>query len=609
MTWQGWAQIALFAALASVVVKPLGAYIATIADGSRQSWRPVAFIESGIYRLAGIDPAEEQSWVRYALALLMFHLAGIVALYGLQRLQNLLPLNPQGVAAVGPDLALNTAVSFATNTSWQSYGGEMTLSYLSQMAGITVQSFLSCATGVAVALALVRGIARRSAQTIGNFWVDVTRVTLYVLLPICIVGALFLVWEGVPQTLGPYVGAATLEGAHQSIALGPIASQEVIKLMSGDGGGFFNANSAHPFENPTAVCGLFEMLLIFLLGVALTYTFGRMVGDQRQGWTLFAVMAVLFIAGAATIYANEAQPNHAFAAFGVDQAAGNMEGKELRFGVAQSSLFATVSTASSDGAVDSMHDSFMPLSGLVLMANMMLDEVIVGGPGSGLFGIILFVFVAVFAAGLMIGRTPEYLGKKIEANEVKMAMLALLCPPAFILGLSAVACVLPAGLAGLNNAGPHGFSEILYAYTSAAATNGSAFAGLSANTPFYNLTLATAMFAGRFLVIIPVLAIAGSLALKLRIPPSAGTLPTHGPQFVALMVGTILIVGGLTFFPSLALGPVAEHFAMQATVGAISRRLPAPTSAARAYRRAAARWIPAGRPDPRSTSGADRRRR
>jgi potassium-transporting ATPase potassium-binding subunit len=572
VTWQGWLQIAVFVALVTAAVKPLGLHVARIAQGQDYAWRWLRVVENGIYRLAGVDPAEEQSWVGYAIALLWFHLAGIVALYALQRVQTLLPLNPQGVDPVGPDLALNTAVSFATNTSWQSYGGETTLSYLSQMAGITVQSFLSCATGVAVALALVRGIARRSAQTIGNFWVDLTRITLYVLLPICIVAPLFLVWQGVPQTLSPYVGATTLEGAHQLLARGPVASQEVIKLLSGDGGGFFNVNSAHPFENPTALAGLLEMILIFLLGVALTYTFGRMVGDQRQGWALFAAMAVLFIAGVTVVYANEATRNRAFSPFGVDQlagpeqAGGNMEGKEVRFGIAQSALFAEVSTASSDGAVDSMHDSFMPLSGLVLMANMMLDEVIVGGPGSGLFGMLLFVFVAVFAAGLMIGRTPEYLGKKIEADEVKMAMLALLCVPAFILGLAAVAAVLPAGLAGLNNAGPHGFSEILYAYTSAAATNGSAFAGLNANAPFYKLTLAAGMFAGRFLVIVPVLAIAGSLARKLRIPASVGTLPTHGTLFVALLVGTIVIVGGLTFFPSLAIGPLAEHVAMRAGI-------------------------------------------
>ncbi len=568
MTWQGWLQIAVFAAVVTALVKPLGGYISRALDGSGSVQRVTAPLENALYRLAGVDPAEEQSWTSYALALLWFHLAGIVMLYGLLRLQNYLPLNPQQLDTLTPDLALNTAVSFASNTSWQSYGGETTLSYFSQMAGITVQSFLSCATGVAVAMALVRGFARRSSRAIGNFWVDMTRTTLYVLLPVCSVAGLFLVWQGVPQTLGPYVTATTLEGTQQVLALGPVAAQEAIKLLSGDGGGFFNVNSAHPFENPTALAGLVEMLLIFLIGVTLTNTFGRMVGDQRQGWALFAVMAVLFVAGVSAIYAGEARPNPALAAPGVDQAAevwqggGNMEGKEVRFGVAQSSLFASVSTASSDGAVDSMHDSFMPLSGLVLLANMMVDEVIVGGPGSGLFGILLFVIVAVFAAGLMIGRTPEYLGKKIEGNEVKMTMLALLCVPAFILGLSAVAAVVPAGIAGLGNNGPHGFSEILYAYTSAAATNGSAFAGLSANTPFYNLTLAAAMFAGRFLVIIPVLSIAGMLAAKKVVPASAGTLPTHGMLFVGLMIGTVLIVGGLTFFPALALGPAAEHFAM-----------------------------------------------
>ena len=572
MTWQGWLQIVVFAALITAAVKPLGGHIARIVEGQGKIQRKLAVLESGIYRLAGVDPAHEQSWISYALALLWFHFAGIVAVYALQRLQNLLPLNPQQLDAVAPDLAFNTAVSFTTNTSWQSYSGETTLSYLSQMVGITVQSFLSCATGIAVAIALVRGFARRSAQTVGNFWVDLTRVTLYVLLPICVVATLFLVWQGVPQTLGPHISVTTLEGAHQVLARGPVASQEAIKQLSGDGGGFFNANSAHPFENPTALAGLVEMLLILLVGAALTNTFGRMVGDQRQGWALLAAMSVLFLAGMAVVYANETTPSHALSSFGVDQfagptqAGGNMEGKEVRFGIGQSALFATVSTASSDGAVDAMHDSFMPLSGMVLMANMMLDEVIIGAPGSGLFGILLFVIVAVFVAGLMIGRTPEYLGKKIEAHEVKMAMLALLCVPAFILGMSAVAAVLPVGLAGLNNAGPHGFSEILYAYTSATATNGSAFAGLSANTPFYNLTLAAAMFAGRFLVIVPVLSIAGTLASKGGVPSSAGTLPTHGMQFVALLVSTIVIVGGLTFFPALAIGPVAEQVAMQARI-------------------------------------------
>ena len=430
MSWQGWLQIVVFAGLITAAVRPLGGHIARSLDGCGRVQRVLAPIENGLYRLAGVDPTEEQSWARYALALLWFHLAGIVALYTMQRLQNLLPLNPQQFDAVSPDLALNTAVSFATNTSWQSYGGETTLSYLAQMAGITVQSFLSGATGVAVAIALVRGFTRRSSQTIGNFWVDLTRVTLYVLLPICVVAALFLVWQGVPQTLGAYASATTLEGANQVLARGPVASQMAIKLLSGDGGGFFNANSAHPFEDPTALAGMLEMLLIFLIGVALTNTFGRMVGDQRHGWALFTAMALMFVAGLAVVYASEGTHNSALAPFGIDQAAGdwqaggNMEGKEVRFGIGQSALFATVTTASSDGAVDATHDSFKPLSGLVMMANMMLDEVIVGGPGSGLFGILLFAIVAVFAAGLMIGRTPEYLGKKIESNEVKMTMLS-----------------------------------------------------------------------------------------------------------------------------------------------------------------------------------------
>jgi K+-transporting ATPase ATPase A chain len=571
MTWQGWLQIAVFAVLATATVRPLGGYIARVIDaGSTTPQRLLRPIETGFYRLAGIDPAEEQTWPAYALGLLVFHLAGIVMLYALQRLQSCLPLNPRQFGAVAPDLALNTAVSFATNTSWQSYAGETTLSNLTQMAGITVQSFLSAAAGIAVAIALVRGFARRSAATIGNVWVDLTRATLYILLPVCVVATVFLVWQGVPQTLGDYVRATTLEGAQQMLARGPVASQEAIKLLSGDGGGFFNANSAHPFENPTALSGMLEMLLIFLLGTALTNTFGRLVGDERQGWALFAVMALMFLAGAAAIYASETTRNPALATIQLDQAAGdlqgggNLEGKEVRFGVAQSALFATVTTASSDGAVDAMHDSFMPLSGLVLLGNMMLDEVIVGGPGSGLFGMLLFAVVAVFVAGLMIGRTPEYLGKKIEAEELKMTMLVLLTVPAFILVLAAVAAAVPAGVAGLNNAGPHGFSELLYAYTSGTGTNGSAFAGLNANSPFFNLTLALAMFAGRFLVFIPVLCIAGGLAAKRIVPASAGTLPTGGAQFVGMLIGTVAIVGGLAFLPALALGPVAEHFAMQA---------------------------------------------
>jgi potassium-transporting ATPase potassium-binding subunit len=570
MTWQGWLQVAVFIALTVALVKPVGGHIIRSVEGTGRLARMGAPFEGMLYRLAGIDPAREQSWGAYALAMLWFSLAGVVALYVLQRLQNVLPLNPQHFDAVSPDLALNTAISFTTNTSWQSYAGETTVSYLVQMAGITVQSFLSAATGIAVAIALIRGFARRSSQTVGNFWVDMTRSTLYVLLPISIIVGLFLVWQGVPQTLGPSVDMITPEGAHQVLARGPVASQEVIKLMSGDGGGFFNVNSAHPFENPTALSGLVEMLLIFVIGVALTNTFGRMIRDERQGWALLAAMGVMFAVGVAVIYAAEATPNHSFAGLHLNQgsdalqAGGNMEGKEARFGISQSSLFATVSTASSDGAVDSMHDSYMPVSGLVLLANMMVDEVIVGGPGSGLFGILLFAIVAIFAAGLMIGRTPEYVGKKLEANEIKMTMLALLAVPAATLGFTAVAAVLPGALAGLSNSGPHGFTELLYAYTSAAATNGSAFAGLNANTPFFNLTLAAAMFIGRFIVIVPVLCVAGTLAAKRAVPVSLGTLPTHRMQFVALLVGTVVIVGGLTFFPALALGPVAEQFAMQA---------------------------------------------
>ncbi len=561
MSWQGWAQAGIFALLVVALVRPAGDFVARVMQGE---FLPLRKLERVLYRLAGVDETQEQGWIAYATALLLFNGAGILALYALQRVQALLPLNPQHFDPVAPDLALNTAVSFVTNTSWQGYAGEQTMSHLSQMLGITVQSFLSGATGIVVAIALVRGFVRAGSATIGNFWVDLTRATLYLLLPVCVIAALFFVWQGVPQTMGGFVSATTLEGAHQVIARGPVASQEAIKLLSGDGGGFFNANSAHPFENPTALSGMVQMLLIFLVGIALTGTFGRMVGDLKQGWALFGVMAVLFVIGLTVMYHAEAQPNPALAGLGIDQAhpGGNMEGKEVRFGVAHSALYATVTTASSDGAVEAMFDSFMPLGGLVAMSNMMLDEVVVGGPGSGLFGILLFAIVAVFVGGLMIGRTPEYLGKKIEAAEVKMTMLALLAVPAAILGLAAVASVVPAGLAGLGNDGAQGFSEILYAYTSAAATNGSAFAGLSADTLFYNLTLAAAMLAGRFMVIVPVLCIAGLLAAKRRVPAGAGTLATSGPLFIGLLGGTVVVVGGLTFFPALALGPIAEHFAL-----------------------------------------------
>ena len=569
MTVTDWLEIALFAAIVGLLTRPLGGYLARVYAGQRTLLQPlIGLVETALYRLAGIKPETEQSWYGYAISLLVFHAVGIIALYGLLRLQSVLPLNPQDLTGVAPDLALNTAVSFVTNTSWQSYGGETTLSYASQMAGITVQSFLSAASGMAVAIALIRGFARRRSATIGNFWVDLTRGTLYLLLPICVVAALFLLANGVPQTLASSAEVTTLDGGLQVIARGPVATQEAIKLLSGDGGGFFNANSAHPFENPTPLANLAELVLIFALGAALTNCFGRMVGSERQGWILLGVMAILFGLGVGGLYAAESGGNPALATLNVDQITssqqpgGNMEGKEVRFGIAGSALFADVSTASSDGAVNSMHDSFLPLSGGILLANMMVDEVIVGAPGSGLYGMLLFCIVAVFLAGLMIGRTPEYVGKKIGSSEVKMTILALICVPAATLGLTAIACVVEPGLAGLGNAGPHGYSEILYAYTSAAATNGSAFAGLSTNSPFYNLTLALAMFIGRFLVIVPVLAVAGSLAAQRVIPRTTGSLPTDRALFLGFLLGVIVIVGGLTYLPALALGPIIENLQM-----------------------------------------------
>jgi K+-transporting ATPase ATPase A chain len=560
MTFAGWLQIALFCAVVLALVKPLGLYMTRVFTGARTPLSPVLRpVERGLYRLAGIDEAHEQHWLAYAGAMLVFHAAGFVLLYGILRLQGLLPFNPADQGAVAPDLAFNTAVSFVTNTNWQNYGGESTLSYLSQMLGLTHQNFLSAATGIALAVALIRGFARASARTVGSFWVDLTRCTLYVLLPLCIVYTLFLVWQGVPQTLAPYAEATTLEGGKQTIALGPVASQVAIKMLGTNGGGFFNANAAHPFENPTALSNLIQMVSIFGLGAALTNVFGRMVGDERQGWAILAAMGVLFLAGTAITYWAEGAGNPLINALGLQ--GGNLEGKELRFGIPGSALFAVVTTAASCGAVNAMHDAFTALGGLIPLVNMQLGEIIVGGVGAGLYGMLVFVVVAIFVAGLMVGRTPEYLGKKIEAREVKMAMLAILCLPLMMLGFTALATVLPAGLAGPANAGPHGFSEILYAFTSAAANNGSAFAGLSGNTPFYNLTLGAGMLVGRFFVIIPALAIAGSLAAKKTVPASAGTFPTHGGLFVGLLVGVILIVGGLTFFPSLALGPIVEHLA------------------------------------------------
>jgi potassium-transporting ATPase potassium-binding subunit len=571
MTFDGWIQIALFCVVIVLITKPFGGYMTRVFTGERTLLSPVLGpIERLFYRLSGVDEKGEQSWLVYAVAMLLFNLIGFLSLYALMRLQALLPFNPASQSAVEESLAFNTALSFDTNTNWQSYVPETTMSYLVQMAGLTVHNFVSAATGIALAIALVRGFARRSARSIGNFWVDLTRCTLYILLPLSIVVGLFFVWQGMPQNLGAYTEATTLEGAKQVIAQGPVASQEVIKMLGTNGGGFFNANSAHPFENPNAITNFVQIVLIFSIGAALTNVFGRMVGDQRQGWAVFSVMAILFLMGTTTAYWAEATGNPNFAKLGIDanpsslQAGGNMEGKEVRFGIANSALFATITTDASCGAVNAMHDSFTPLGGLVPMFNIQLGEIIFGGVGAGLYGMLLFAIVSVFIAGLMVGRTPEYLGKKIEAKEVKMALLAILILPLSILGFSAIATVVDAGLAGPANQGPHGFSEILYAYTSATGNNGSAFAGISANTMFYNTTIGLAMFIGRFLMIVPMVAIAGSLAAKKIVPASAGTFPTNGPLFVGLLVGVILIVGGLTFFPALALGPLVEHFAMMA---------------------------------------------
>ncbi|HTP84431.1 MAG TPA: potassium-transporting ATPase subunit KdpA [Alphaproteobacteria bacterium] len=571
MTANGWLQIAIYCVLILAVTKPLGAYMARVFEGERTFLSPVLGpIERAIYAVCGVNEREEQHWVTYTVAMLFFSIAGFVSLYALQRLQDVLPFNPQGMSAVSPDSSFNTAVSFVTNTNWQGYGGESTMSYLVQMVGLTVHNFVSAATGIALAIALVRGFARRSAQTIGNFWVDLTRCTLYILIPMSIVVALALIACGMPQNLGSYVEANTLEGVKQVIAQGPVASQIAIKQLGTNGGGFFNVNSAHPYENPNAISNLIEMWSILAISAALTYTFGRMVKSQRQGWTLFAVMAALFLAGLVVCYAAESQGNPAFASLGVDQApsalqtGGNMEGKEVRFGIANSTIWATATTDASNGSVNSMHDSYTPLGGMIPMLNIQLGEIIFGGVGSGLYGMLLFAIIAVFVAGLMVGRTPEYLGKKIESKEVKMTMLAILILPLSYLGFTALAVVVPAGLAGMANSGPHGFSEVLYAFTSGTGNNGSAFAGLSANTPFYNTTIGFAMLIGRFAMIVPMMAVAGSLVTKKIVPPSAGTFPTTGPLWVGLLAGVILIVGGLTFFPALAFGPLAEHFAMTA---------------------------------------------
>jgi len=561
MTLNGWLQILVYCGIVVLLVKPLGGYMYRVFNGDRTFLSPVLGpIERGLYRIAGTSEREEQHWTTYAAGIMFFGLVSFLVLYFLQRLQGVLPYNPAGMTAVEPNLAFNTAVSFPTNTNWQNYGGESTMSYLVQMAGFTVQNFMSAAVGIAIAVALIRGFARASAKSIGNFWVDMTRCTLYILLPLCIVLTLVYVWLGMPQTLGPYVNATTLEGAQQTIAVGPVASQIAIKMLGTNGGGFFNANAAHPFENPDAISNLIQMVTIFALGAALTNVFGRMVGNQRQGWAILATMGVLFIAGVAICYWAEAAGNPLVHALGID--GGNMEGKETRFGITLSALFAVITTAASCGAVNAMHDSFTAIGGLIPLVNMQLGEVIVGGVGAGFYGILMFIVVAVFVAGLMVGRTPEYLGKKIEAKEVKMAMLAILCLPLAMLTFTAIAVVLPSAVASIANGGPHGFSEILYAYTSAAANNGSAFGGLTGNTPWYNITLGITMLMGRFLVIIPALAIAGSLVAKKTVPASAGTFPTDGPLFVGLLTGVILIVVGLTFFPALAIGPIVEHLAM-----------------------------------------------
>ncbi|KTE09528.1 potassium-transporting ATPase subunit KdpA [Sphingopyxis sp. H115] len=561
MTLQGWILIIAFTGILLALTKPIGLWLFALYEGRRTPLHAVLGpVEAGFYKLAGIDPAAEQGWRRYAVHMLIFNFVLMLFTYGILRLQGVLPGNPQGLAGLGEHLSFNTAISFTTNTNWQSYGGESTMSNLSQMLGLAIHNFLSAATGIALAFALFRGFARRSAATIGNFWADATRITLYLLLPLCILLTIVYIANGVPQTLAGTVDVSTLEGARQTLAIGPVASQEAIKLLGTNGGGFFNVNSAHPFENPNAITNLVQMLSIFVIGFGLTWTFGKAVGNTRQGWAILSAMLILFLAGVTITYWQEAAGNPILHQLGV--AGGNMEGKEVRFGIAASSLFSVITTAASCGAVNAMHDSFTAIGGMVPLINMQLGEVVVGGVGAGIYGFLLFAILAVFVAGLMVGRTPEYVGKKIEAKEVKLAVLAIATLPLLILGLTALASVTDAGLAGPLNKGPHGFSEMLYAFTSATANNGSAFAGLTANTPFYNGLLGTAMWLGRFFIIVPMLAIAGSLAAKTYTPESAGSFPTTGGLWVGLLVGIILILGGLTFLPSLALGPVADHLAM-----------------------------------------------
>jgi K+-transporting ATPase ATPase A chain len=586
MTANGWFQIGLYLLILLAVTKPLGAYMARVFSGERTFFDPIARpVERLLYRLTGVDEKSEMRWTEYALAMLLFSVVSMVLLYLIQRMQYWLPWNPQKLAGVAPDLAFNTAASFTTNTNWQAYSGETTMSYLTQMAGLAYHNFVSAAMGIALAIALIRGIARRERDTIGNFWVDLTRCILWVLLPLCLVIGLFLVSQGTTQNLKPYTTVPFLDAqtvqvtgadgkttqqrvTEQTIAQGPVASQEAIKILGTNGGGFFNANSAHPFENPTPLSDFVQILLIFSIGSGLTYTLGRMTGSQRHGWAVWAAMAVLFLAGVTAAYTAESRGNSLV--HGVDQKAsatqsgGNMEGKEVRFGIVQSVLFATATTDTSCGAVNGVHDSYTPLGGMIPMIDMMLGEVVFGGVGSGLYGMVVFVILSVFIAGLMVGRTPEYLGKKIEAYDVKMAMLSVLIFSLIILVFTAIAIITPYGKAGISNPGPHGLSQILYAYTSGAANNGSAFAGINANTLWYNVSMAFDMLLGRFFMVIPVLAIAGNLARKKIVPESAGTFPVTTPLFSGLLVSVVLIVGALTFFPALSLGPILEHLLMHA---------------------------------------------
>lgn len=565
MTFVGWAQIALVLAAVIAAAIPLSAYITRVLAGERTFLSPIlAPVERVFYKLSGVDPAREQSWLVYTMAMLAFSIIGFASLYALQRLQEYLPLNPQGFSGVPSDLAFNTSVSFVTNTNWQNYSGESTMSHLTQMLGLTVHNFLSAAVGLAMAFVLVRGFARTESSTVGNFWVDVTRSTLYVLLPLSIVVALVLVALGVPQTLAGSVDATTLEGAKQVISIGPLASQEAIKELGTNGGGFFNANSAHPFESPNAWSNMLEIWALLVIPFATAFALGRAVLDFRQGRAIAITMGLVLVAGVFVAYWAESAGNPLLTAIGVDPSPGNMEGKEVRFGVATSALFAASTTGTSCGAVNSMHDSFMPFGGLIPMFNMLMGSIAPGGVGAGLYGFLVLAVVAVFVAGLMVGRTPEYLGKKIETREIKLAMLAVLIYPLTVLGFSAASVMLQTGLNSLNNAGPHGLSEILYAFASANDNNGSAFAGLTGNTLWYNTTLGVAMLLGRFAFVVPLLAMAGSFAAKKKVAASSGTFPTDGPLFIGLLIGVIVILYLLQYFPALALGPIVEHFLVDA---------------------------------------------